>query len=364
MQILEITISELQDFTNSSLWKQLNPKPVSALRAISQANNPRAKAEDIALIIAFDNDVLVGLVGLLPDWLNGNEMFPIYSNSCWWAHPEKGKHLAIPLFLKAFSVCNQRMFMTDCTPHTLQILKKTNWFDFPETPAGMRGYLNFKLSELIPAKFPSAKKLIPLLKLSDRFLNLLLRPYQKIQLKRLSRNCPELEYPQTLDQELTVFITKHSVGEFTRRSGSDLQWILQFPWVKTTDNGVGETIDYPFSYIIGNFRQQWVKILDSGKLIGLMLISVRDGQLKIPYAYFDDRHSGLVLNAIYYQALSLKVDVLTVFNVRLVNEMKQKNHPFVFRKDVKRLMAVSKTLSDSYQQYPSFQDGDGDVVFT
>lgn len=270
MPLKEIKVSELPDFVRSELWEQLTPKPITKLRTHSQFQNPRAKGDDIALIIAYDNHSLIGLVGILPNLINGQVDQPASSNTCWWAHPEKGKQIAIPLFLKAFAVCGQRMFMTDCTPHTLGILQKTNWFEFPETLPGTRGFLKFNLHEIIPAKIPSARKLKPLLKLSDQTFNFLLWPYQKIIRSRFFRNVPKVEYLSSLTEELYTFIETHSPLEFNRRSGKDLEWILQFPWIKTTNGDQAITpVDYPFSYIVESFEQYLIQITLSDQTVGL-----------------------------------------------------------------------------------------------
>lgn len=365
MKLKEIKVSELPDFVKSELWQQLTPKPITDLRALSQFHNPRAHPNDMALLIAWENDTLIGLAGLLPNLVNGQINQPACSNTCWWAHPEKGKQLAIPLFFKAFALCNQRMFMTDCTPHTLGILKKTNWFDFPVTSPGIRGFLKFNLHEIIPAKLPAARKLTPLLKLSDRTLNIFLAPYQKIIRFRFTINTPEVEYLTSLNEELSTFIDGHSHNEFIRRKGKDLEWILQFPWIKAK-NVVQQipAIEYPFSHLVENFEQYFIKITASGQTVGLLLISIRDGHMKVPYAYFKEKDASQVLKVIYQQAIQKNAVTLTIFNPALVATMGSVAHPFIFRKKIKRLIAISKQLASLYDQFPLLQDGDGDVAFT
>lgn len=365
IQITEITVAQLPDFVGSSDWQRLNPKPVTLLRAISQFHNPRANPNDIALIIATENNELIGLVGILPDLLNGRPEKKAYSNTCWWVHPEKGKQLAVPLFLKAFAACGQRMFMTDCTPHTIHILQKTNWFVCPSASQGMRGFLKFNLNELLPAKIPSLRKLAPILKLTDRVLNLLIIPWKEFVRKRLTKNPFQAEIVDVLDQELCQFIEAHSQNEFTRRTGKEIEWILKFPWIKQKRNSPAESpVNYPFSYLVENFEQYLLRITESGKTTGLLLISVRDGHMKVPYAYFDEVNASQVITTINLQALMKNVTTLTIFNPALVQQAEKEANPFIFRKKIKRLIAVSKSLADEYQEFPVLQDGDGDVVFT
>jgi len=67
---------------------------------------------------------------------------------------------------------------------------------------------------------------------------------------------------------------------------------------------------------------------------------------------------------IYQQALLKKAVTLTIFNPVLVSMMDSVVHPFILKKKIKRLVAISKKLADNYEKYPLIQDGDGDIVFT
>ncbi len=365
MQITEIKVGELSDFIAGSLWQNIAPKPLTLMRAISQSKNPRALPEDVALIIAHEDNTLIALVGLLPDYIHGEAGQPASSNSCWWINPKKGKHLAVPIFLKAFALCNQRMFMTDCTPHTQNIMERTHWFDFPDTEPGIRGFLKFNLHEVIPAKFPVLRKLKSLLQLSDEFLNFALIPYRLLKSNRIRKVAPKAEYRTTLNAELYLFIEKHSMNEFTRRSGADLEWIIKNPWIKEkTSTQPVAPVEYPFSHLVDSFRQYFVHISYAGQTIGLLFISIRDGHMKVPYVYFQEDKAECMVNAIYHEAIVQKAVTLTVFNPKLVRRISLGSHPFLFRKKVKRLIAISNQLSDLYQSYPAIQDGDGDVAFT
>lgn len=387
MQIREITISGLPDFVRSELWQQLQPKPITPLRAISQSLNPRAHADDVALMIAYEQNRLLSLVGILPNSINGQTSQRAFSNSGWWADAEKGRPIAFPLLMKAMALCRERMFMTDLTPHTRNILEKTGRFDFPDIPCGIRGFLQFNLHEILPVKVPSTRKVRPLLQFSDHALNLMLAPvrlinHQRFRIKALKAETKpgqavfnhssgaglkniKVETLHLLNKELYAYIEKHSENEFIRRSGKELEWIVNYPWITTNDqNPSAPLVDYPFSHLVKGFEQYFLHLSASGKTIGLLLISMRDGHMKVPYAYFDRTDAPLILKEIYRQAVLKNAVTLTLFLPELVNATRSSAHPFIFKKHIKRLAAVSKQLSPPFSQYPRLQDGDGDVVFT
>lgn len=387
MQILEITIGELDDFTKGELWQQLEPKPITPLRAVSQSKNPRAKADDVALIIAYEGKTLAGLAGILPDTVNGLSDQRASSNTCWWVNGDKGRKLALPLFMKAFVLCGQRMFLTDMTPHTRSILEKTNWFEFPSVDYGMRGFLKFNLHEILPAKRPSLQKLTPLIRLCDLALNLLISPLRYLNRKRFGvkngkvagqpgkavfnrsssfehKNI-KIEIRDSLNQELHAFMKQHSCHEFIRRSTPEIEWIVRHPWIKTQQEATpADAYNYPFSHIAGHFEQYFLHLSTDEKTSGLLLISIRDGHMKVPYAWFDEKNAELILQQIYHQALQKNTITLTLFRPSLVKAMHSAPHPFVFKKPIRRLVAISRELSELYHRYPDLQDGDGDVAFT
>lgn len=365
MQIREITISELPDFVQSKLWQQLQPKPITSLRAISQSLNPRANPEEVALVIAFEENRLMALAGILPNYINGQADKKAASNTGWWADAIKGRQIAFPLLMKAFALCHERMFMTDLTPHTRSILEKTGRFDFPDVPYGIRGFLKFNLHEILPVKVPSTRPFMPLLRISDNFLNLMFSPFRLLNHSRFSLKEVKAERLNTLNESLHTYIDEHSQHEFIRRKGTELEWIVQHPWITTkAADPSAPAVNYPFSHIVKSFEQYFLHLSIQGKTIGLLMISIRDGHLKVPYAYFEKNNAPLILKVIYRQAVMKNAVTLTLFLPELTEQMRLAAHPFIFRKRIKRLAAVSKCLYALFGQYPRLQDGDGDVVFT
>jgi len=63
--------------------------------------------------------------------------------------------------------------------------------------------------------------------------------------------------------------------------------------------------------------------------------------------------------------LSMKLNMLTVFNPALVNHIKLNKTPFYYKKDVKRHYIISKKFQeDIKQEEVIFQDGDADCAFS
>ena len=158
-----------------------------------------------------------------------------------------------------------------------------------------------------------------LLKLADQILNFLILPYRIIVQYVIMKDRMQVECLNSLDQELHRFIELHSQNEFIRRTGKDLEWILKFPWIIESNSGQSKTpVEYPFSHIVGSFEQYFVKITSSSQTIGLLLISVKDGHMKVPYVYFQEKDARMVFKVIYQQALLKKAVTLTVLDRKSV----------------------------------------------
>src|SRR5690349_15934364 len=91
MVIRKIPIKDLVDFANH-VDKQTPPGgvlPISRQRALSQSQNPFAGPDDIALLVAFDNDVCVGYLGVVPGAASGNGTCQkVFWLSTWYVSPQ------------------------------------------------------------------------------------------------------------------------------------------------------------------------------------------------------------------------------------------------------------------------------------
>src|SRR6185312_12625881 len=91
MVIKKIPLKDLVDFANQ-VDKQTPPDgvlPISRQRALSQSHNPFASPDDIALLVAYDNDICVGYLGVVPGAasVNGN-CRKVFWLSTWFVSPK------------------------------------------------------------------------------------------------------------------------------------------------------------------------------------------------------------------------------------------------------------------------------------
>lgn len=173
MRIEKLNGDELRAFVMSEAFTQLEHIPVSRHRAVSQSRNPRANAEDILLLVAYDGDELVGYLGLLPDDLHvGEEVYHFAWMTTIWVNPvARGKGVARSLLDMAMEIYQGRILGTDFTEEAKAIYLKTGHFDLLEKYEGIRLYYRFNLSYLLPPKRSFFRRVKPVLQMADAVLN-------------------------------------------------------------------------------------------------------------------------------------------------------------------------------------------------
>ncbi len=358
MEIREITVGDLPDFIASDEFAKLDRKPITPLRAMSQFKNPAAQPGDVALIFAVNENKLLAFVGLLPDAAS-KDSAPIFSNSGWWANPELGKKISLPLFLKAFQACQQRMFFTDCSVQTKSILEKTELFTFFPPVTGERFFLRFYFGKLWRRK-GKGKELSSLYSIADTVLNAL------FSLRFLFLPKPDflknytVETTHILPGNMVSFIQAHSEKTYLKQDVVKLNWIVQNPWISSTT----DKISYPFSLRVESFRQEFLIIKKSGEVKAVFLLSIRDNHATLPYIYFEKELRNEIAKFIWHLLVRMKVDSLVVFQPEFLEALEKSRGIILFRKKIIRFTGYSKELNFIFAQNKFFQDGEGDAVFT
>lgn len=365
MHIKEIKISELQEFIESDLFISSKEIPITTHRAISQINNPRADANDIVLIVAYnENNDLLAFAGALPDKIFGKHK--IAWNSCWYANNKLGKTIALPIFLHFATIWNGKILLRDLTNHTRKIIKNFSFFKAVKVEQSERFLTRFYLSDLLAKKKPSLSYLSFPLKYVDILLNSFISLRQLVWEKRhvISKSVQSEVILQT-DAQTSNYIRLKNQKELIQRGTEELEWILNYPWVveKTKQN---ESLiqKYYFSSVTKSFNFYRLKISDDKKQIGYFIIKERDCHFEIPYAYFDDNYLKDVSICLIKYMHNKKIKTLNVVNDKLRKGFKEIKFPYIFsNKKIYELFASNELLGIMGTDF-ELQDGDGDGAFT
>ena len=368
MNIRILSIAELKEFVESDTFATLTDIPITPLRALSQYHNPKAKPADPALIVATnEKSEVIAYAGCLPDQLGVAPNEKICWNSCWWAHPQKGREVAMPVFYKALQLWEGKMLFDGLTPRSEAILRRFKFIHCLEI-TGVRGFLRLNFNKVFLKRFPRLKFLSKLIQSGDGVINFLMEPRFYFWRKKLAKTPLSIQQVFTVDQEVDNFIQQHSDSyrnQLIQRSAEDFNWILKYPWLDEYKNGQGPfQKKYYFSAHASKLENRLLVVRMDIKIIAFTFLTYRDGVVKLPYVYFEDDYLDDVFPIILHQLLLLKAETFVTFHPQLIQKIKENPSPFFHIKTISKTIGIPEVLKKYYDQTPVIQDGDGDVVFT
>ena len=360
MEIVKLNRQQLNTFIHSDEYKVMPNIPISYHRAISHINNPRVQDNDTLLILVYENE-LIGYLGIIPDYVFVNNIPERMAwMSCIWIHPNaRGKGVAKKMTELSIELYNGKIFATEFTPIAETLYNKIGKFDELVTKSGVRIFRRSCMQKILPARYPKTAFLFPLLSLHDTTINL----FHDLFLKKKSIFSKKylIEFPATPDESCFNFVEKFQKAGLNRRLKPELEWILNFPWIKETADYTEESKKYHFSSEARSFKTIAVKISKDNQLIAFLVVTIRDKHLKTPYAFVLPDHEEVVSEIINNLMHEHKSEILTTYQNSIINN---------FRKGISFLNA--KTITRKYLQSKEFnlnvtetmlQDGDGDCGF-
>ena len=363
MQLKKIKITELKSLLKSEIYLYSKNIPITKQRVLSQILNPRAKKEDIALVIALDKtNKVIGFIGALPEKIP-NKNIKVAWNSCWWIDSKKGKQIAIPLFLTFLKVYDNNVMFRDLTPKTEQILERLNLFKKVKNLTGYRYFLRINSFDFIRNKNKLFKYCIPILRVGDFMFNAIVSLKNKSFLKLKNKNFTAIKVNK-IDDEIEKFVFKNNKNELFKRSKKELNWILDKPWIVSKSHKKTNQFYY-FSDTSKLFKNYLYKIYDLQKnLVAVLFLSNNNGLVKLPYVYFSKDKESIVVSFLYQFLLQEKASSFFIINPILNNQIQKKTNPFWYIKKIEKDFVVSKKIADTLPEQFDFQDGEGDFVFT
>lgn len=377
MEIRTLNRKQLEAFVRDPDFERLPFIPISRHRAMSHIANPRAQDDDVLLLLAYDGGVMVGYLGVLPDRLHRDGLTERCGwLSCMWVDDaQRGKGIAKKLLQHAFDAWGNRILVTEFTPAAKILYDRSGIFRPLSDPVGLRLYIRSDLSTLLPPKRNFFKQKIAFLKMIDHVANMLL----DLRFGRISSPSGKegpgevvqqgqsfsLERVEEMDDEAMDFIEHHRSGEVMRRGKQDLEWMLRHPWLISAPEADALNSRYHFSAVAGCFAFHAIKVRDAeGRLRAFLILSQRDGSVKLPYLYHDG-DLGLVWAVVRHELLRLRAATFTVFHPDLCEHLRQHDDLSLRQRPMQRHYIVSKVFDAFLGNAPfNLQDGDADCAFT
>lgn len=365
-EIKTYTPPQLLEFINSEEFNYLGNYPITRHRALSHINNPRGNETDKILYLALEEEKIVGYRLIMIDSivLDGKpEKIGWYS--CVWVHPKKrGSGIAKKLVEISLADWNNNIIFQGPVAASKKLYVSTNVFN-EVFITGLRAYTRFDFNEVISAKIPTLKSLSFIFKLTDDFLNLFVDAISSS--KPTTEKSNNIQFVNEIDDEIDNFIKKHQQHNLFKRTKTELNWILNYPWILSSDTIDRVSANYHFSSIAKRFEFFNVKFYKTeNQLAGFVMLQLRNNHLTVHTAYFEQSQVKTIVELIYQIIKENKINSFSIYNNELIQYMISNPNPFIFKKSLKRGFYYSKNFEHYFKKNPQlrFEAGDGDMIFT
>jgi len=355
LKIRQIKVGELKEYLQSNEYKNTVIIPITPQRAESHIQNPRADKEDVALILAEeDNGNVLGFIGLLPDFIFEPEQKKVFWISCWWAHPEKGKSLGVSLLLAAYQASNG-LLLADASPDTLAVFRKSKMFHVPDSKPGIKLFLKPLINDVLLRKRPNWKKYSTFLSLMDWLIGAFFLPLNFLQ--RILNSLPKgIEI-----ESVKVFNIEHRTKNYFNRNNIEYDWIARFRWI-LDPKSYSEKRYYPFSKTAVRFKNHFLAIKYNGIKIASLFMTERDGVFKLHYLFTVGDNWKLITKSIIHFLATQNAKEFITFNDELTKVLSS-NSRLVYARPTSYQYVFGKGFEEPLDTN-GFQYGDGDAIFT
>ncbi len=342
---------------NKEFWKD-EIIPISKQRIISQLNNPYLSDEDTLLILAFDNNKIIGYIGLLPTIYKKEDfVFKYYWGTTWWISDNYHKTgIGVYLLMSAFEQTKNRFSAIAFTESAGLIY--ANYSEL-QTITNQQGYdFQFLFST-------NRKKNIRFFKKIYIFLQNSISSYKLAQWNnKNSLQTNNYEFISYIDEQIISFVNEKQKNEITFKSKDYFNWILKYPWVLQSPLEDALSSKYFFSYNSEKFHFFCFKTFNKkSEISSFVILRLRDAFLTVPFIYFEKEALPIIVNIIWKLIFKLKISAFTTYNHELYSYITKNNIPFARINYFQRPHVLSKEISKNISEY-ELQDGDGDAIFT
>jgi len=366
MEIRRLNKKELKKFIESNEFQSMPVIPITKHKALSYLSNPRTSEDDVLLLLAFEDNKLLGYLSILGDFLyDQDKVYKAGWLSAFWVDPSmRRKGIAGKLLREALDAWDNHILVGDWVPNSFGVYKKLGAFTDPFIREGVQANLRFSLREAMAPRTLFSKIILIA---ADGFLNVFnsLRLY--CHSMGFKNDYPPHEKLDTIDDESAEFMSRWKNFEMFRRLENDLNWILKYPWVlEASPRNPKPDKRFHFSSVCKEFRNEIIKIRNSrNEMIALMILTIRNKSLEIPYLYYNPDQVEPVARFIYRYMYDKKIRGVTLLDTRLSDYILTNRTPFISKHKVKRPYIITKSLAEKLTDDERIiQDGDGELVFT
>ncbi len=328
--------------------------------------NPNCDDDDIALLLAYLDNEIVGYMGVFIDiiTIEGKHQ-KIGWLSTWWVHPKtKGTGIGRSILKTMYDTLDGRIGVSQFTPSAKRVYVKSGYFNSLKKSKGYKFVFRSNSNIILPLMNDKLKKIKPIFSLIDSLVNIpvnIKNSFHNFFIENKLKNVC-IEYINIIDNELINFIHQHSKHHLSHKSPEFFQWLKAYHWVQESPlEKNAQHNKYEFSMGASRFNIYLLKVIVSNKLSGFIVLQRKNHLLKILFTYYNDNEQ-IMANLILAHAFKLKVKELICYDENINNEIKS-SYKYLYRRSKVKESIISKTFGENNYSSYILNFGDGDCCF-
>lgn len=357
--IQKVCLGELRRFIESNHFKHDSVWPITPQRVESYCSNPHAEEKDVVLVYIEEKNEIIAFRTIWADrlLLNGKPVKFGWCSGNWVSTSHRRKGLSGLLLKEVYNDWKGRLMFTNYAPESLSAYIKSGLFPYKIERTGRRFYLNTDFYQLMQQR--SRKSFFKLMAI---LISLLLRIVLFFRMTLYHSHPTDRVVISAHDHYPEDFFDPHkkSHHKLFCREKEEYDWIFSYPWLTT--NPV-EKVQYPFSQYDPAFRYRFICFEKNEKVIGRLIISNRNGAVKMPYAIaLNEDGARFIARYMIDYCYQNKVKTLTVIDPIWAKRISVERKPFLFSRPFS--MNIYSTFDVKRANDVIIHDGDGDSIFT
>ena len=337
-------------------------------RLLAHLNNPNLGDDDIALLITFLDNKIIGYMGIYIDHIHiGGEIQKIGWLSTWWLHPSTArKGIGKEMLKKMYDLNHGKIGISQFTPSAKRVYDKSGYFYYLKKLEGCKIDLSFNLGYLLPAYRSYLKSMTPIFRFADTVFNALnsVRLGKAYRLYEKSLEDISIDYLTYIDDKTRAFLSDKQKNNLTQRDGDFFQYIKTFQWIEEAPLLDLVNNNYSFSGYNQNFNIYLVKVEnENSEIMGFVSLLRKDHDLKVLQVFYENEKHPIIAKMIIMHGIKLKVKTIITYDEKISNEFKQLKQSRIRYKKKTRESIISKAYGEIDYSKFDFQYGDGDCSF-
>jgi GNAT superfamily N-acetyltransferase len=361
--IKKIKTSELECFLNSEAYQNNIVIPISSNRAQSYIENPRSDSDDIVMILAYENEVLIGYRTLLSDFFvaQNKEVRFAWLSGVWVSELKRRQGIGTLLLEEAYQSWDGNLMYSNYAPSSKKLLDKTAKFDVLAVKNGYRYYLRSCFVDLLEHRLGAFNVFLPLLRRTDAILNKL------IDCTSLNKQHINTDSVSKEDQEKLFSNYLKGLNSLFGRTAEEFDWIRTFPWLSSSERNKQFSLKYYFSFYKKRVEQIFGVLKEKeNKSTGIYCLSLVDQHLKVNYTHAGANGWVEISKRIIAYSIKKKVSYVDCYDEDLNAVFSNSKKPFFFKKQLTQNYYCTSKISKNYPEIKNKKIffGDGDSIFT